>query len=117
MALRKNRLAGVVLAVALTISCAMVPTFAEELPIDKATPDKATVSEKVDQATNTDPEIGTQFFMYIPPDIVEQDIPKMGDEGVPTSTLVLAALATGAGFLTVSKYAFADRRGHAKAVS
>ena len=112
MVLRKKRLAGIVLAVALTVSCAVVPAFAEELPIDKATPDEATVSEEVDQATNTDPEIG-----YIPPDIVEQDIPKMGDEGVPTSTLVLAALATGAGFLTVSKYAFADRRGHAKAVS
>ena len=56
-------------------------------------------------------------MLFRSPDIVEQDIPKMGDEGVPTSTLVLAALATGAGFLTVSKYAFADRRGHAKAVS
>lgn len=110
MAMRKKRFAAVILSLALAFSCTSITAFAEELPIDKATPDEATVSEEVDEATTTDPEMGTKFFMYIPPDVEEQDIPKMGDEGIPTSMLVAAALMTGAGYLLVSKHAFAEHR-------
>ena len=94
-------------ALVLAISCCMVPAFAadEELPIDKATSNSATVSDETDKATNEDPDMGTQFFMYIEPDIVVNDHPNMGDTGIDVSLLMMAALAAGTAYLGVSAYA------------
>lgn len=65
----------------------------------------ATVSDETDKATNEDPDMGTQFFMYIEPDIVVNDHPNMGDTGIDVSLLMMAALAAGTAYLGVSAYA------------
>lgn len=54
------------LALALLASAA-APVQAEELPTEPGD-QEATVSKRTDQATNTQPDMATRFYMYIPPD-------------------------------------------------
>lgn len=57
------------------------------------------VSDESDSATNIDPEMQTEFTMYIAPDPQFEDIPKTGDFGIDTNILFLSTLITGSIFL------------------
>lgn len=94
-----------VAAAALLAAALACPALAEEMPVDRATPSKATVSAKVDTATNSKPSMGTQYWMYLEPDAIVNDIPKMGDEGLSTETLLTAALIEGAVYVGACCYA------------
>lgn len=94
-----------VAAAALLAAALACPALAEEMPVDRATPSKATVSAKVDTATNSKPSMGTQYWMYLEPDAIVNDIPKMGDEGLSTETLLTAALIAGAIYVGACCYA------------
>lgn len=60
----------VLLALVAALSLTMVTAFAEELPVERATENSATVSDEVDTADNSDPHMGTTYYMYLAPDIV-----------------------------------------------
>ena len=64
---------------------------AHALPVEEATPEGATVSDEVDVGTETDPEIGTDFFLIIPPDPVIE-YPDMSDMGIDVSYIILVAV-------------------------
>lgn len=100
----KKKLITVVTA-ALLAAVLACPAWAEEMPVERATPNKATVSEQVDTATNNKPSMGTQYWMYLEPDAVVSDIPKMGDEGLSTEILLAAALIAGAVYVGACCYA------------
>lgn len=100
----KKKLITVATAALLAAALAC-PALAEEMPVDRATPSKATVSAKVDTATNSKPSMGTQYWMYLEPDAIVNDIPKMGDEGLSTETLLTAALIAGAVYVGACCYA------------
>ena len=94
-----------VTSAALLAAALVCPAWAEEMPVDRATPSKATVSAHVDTATNSKPSMGTQYWMYLEPDAVVNDIPKMGDEGLSTEMLLAAALIAGAVYVGACCYA------------
>lgn len=94
-----------VTAAALLAAVLACPVRAEEMPVNRAAPNKATVSAQVDTATNSKPSMGTQYWMYLEPDAVVNDIPKMGDEGLSTETLLAAALIAGAVYVGACCYA------------
>ena len=96
-------------AAALLAAVLACPAWAEEMPVDRATPDKVTVSAQVDTATNSKPSMGTRYWMYLEPDAVVNDIPKMGDEGLSAETLLVAAMIAGAVY--VGACCYADLRG------
>lgn len=98
-----------VTAAALLAAVLACPAWAEEMPVDRATPNKATVSAQVDTATNSKPSMGTRYWMYLEPDAVVNDIPKMGDEGLSAETLLVAAMIAGAVY--VGACCYADLRG------
>ena len=98
-----------VTSAALLAAALACPAWAEEMPVDRATPSKATVAAQVDTATNSKPSMGTQYWMYLEPDAVVNDIPKMGDEGLSTEMLLAAALIAGAVY--VGACCYADLRG------
>ena len=83
----------------------MVTAFAEELPVERATENSATVSDEVDTADNSDPHMGTTYYMYLAPDIVATNPPDMGVSGPSTDALILLAVAVGCAYLCVSAYA------------
>lgn len=97
------------LALAVIFTMTAVTAFAEELPVDRATENGATVSEQVDTATNDDPRMGTTYYMYLAPDIVAANPPDMGVHGPSTDTLMLAAMIIGAAYLCVSGIAYSKK--------
>lgn len=98
-----------VTAAALLAAVLACPVRAEEMPVNRATPNKAAVSVQVDTATNSKPSMGTRYWMYLEPDAVVNDIPKMGDEGLSAETLLVAAMIAGAVY--VGACCYADLRG------
>lgn len=105
-----QKMSAVLASVMLALGAFSVSACAEELPIAIATPDKATVSEETDKATNKDPDMGTQFYMYIPPDVVANDYPQMGDEGVSTQLLMACAIMSGVAYLGMTAYAHGGKQ-------
>ena len=95
----------VLLALVAALSLTMVTAFAEELPVERATENSATVSDEVDTADNSDPHMGTTYYMYLAPDIVATNPPDMGVSGPSTDALILLAVAVGCAYLCVSAYA------------
>ena len=57
-----RKVSAALMAIMLVFGAFSMTAFAEELPIDIPTPDKATVSEETDKATNEDPDMGTKFY-------------------------------------------------------
>ena len=90
----------VLLALVAALSLTMVTAFAE-----RATENSATVSDEVDTADNSDPHMGTTYYMYLAPDIVATNPPDMGVSGPSTDALILLAVAVGCAYLCVSAYA------------
>lgn len=108
---RKINVAALFLAVVMSIGMLMTVASAEELPVAVPSPDKATVSDEKETATNTDPDMGTKFYMYIPPDAVVNDYPQMGDEGISVNTLLLGTIVSGIVYLGLTDYASKKPRG------
>lgn len=79
--------------------------FAEEIPVDIPKEGQSTVSQEEDTATNEKPSMGTDFYMYIPADIIN-DYPDMGYEGFSMHTLIVLSIASGAGYLLLSKITY-----------
>ena len=73
--------------------------------VERATENSATVSDEVDTADNSDPHMGTTYYMYLAPDIVATNPPDMGVSGPSTDALILLAVAVGCAYLCVSAYA------------
>ena len=73
--------------------------------MERATENSATVSDEVDTADNSDPHMGTTYYMYLAPDIVATNPPDMGVNGPSTDALILLAVAVGCAYLCVSAYA------------
>lgn len=107
---RIRGVAAALLAVVLVFSMCSVVAFAEELPVEIPSPDKATVSDEKETATNTNPDMGTQFYMYIPPDTVANDYPQMGDEGLPVGMFLAGAVVSGMTYLGLSAYANKEKK-------
>lgn len=85
----------VLLALVAALSLTMVTAFAEELPVERATENSATVSDEVDTADNSDPHMGTTYYMYLAPDIVATNPPDMGVSGPSTDALIPAGRCGG----------------------
>lgn len=101
---------AIIMAVMLVFGASSMTAFAEELPTDIPTPDKAAVSSETDKATNEDPEMGTKFYMYIPPDVVPNDYPQMGDEGISVQWFLIGAIVSGVTYLGVTAYANGEKK-------
>lgn len=100
-----QKVSAALMTIMLVFGVFSMTAFAEELPIDIPTPDKATVSEETDKTTNENPDMGTKFYMYIPPDIVPNDYPQMGDEGIPVQWFLAGAIVSGVAYLGATAYA------------
>lgn len=105
-----QKVSATLMTVMLILGASSVTAFAEELPIEIPTSDKATVSEEMDKATNKDPDIGTKFYMYIPPDVVPNDYPQMGDEGISVQWFLIGAIVSGVTYLGVTAYANGEKK-------
>lgn len=105
-----RRWSKVVVSLVLALGAFSVPSFAEELPVQLPTQEKASVSKEVDEATNQKPEAATKFYMYIPPDIIEKDYPEMGDEIFPARYLMLGAMVSGVAYLSAAAYSNGDKK-------
>ena len=105
-----RKVSAALLAVMLAFGAFSMTALAEELPVDIPTPDKATVSEETDKATNEDPDMGTKFYMYIPPDVVPNDYPQMGDEGIPVQWFLAGAMVSGVAYLGATAYAHGGKK-------
>lgn len=100
-----RKVSAIFLTLSLALCTCVTCAFAEELPVEIPGPGEATVSDEVDKADNYDPNMGTQFYMYIPPDVVANDYPQMSDTGIATQWLLLGALVCGLGYLGATAYA------------
>lgn len=81
------------------------PVYATDAhPMEHGTTTESSVSEEVDTAQNTDDDMSTQFYVYIPPEKAN-DMPNMGDTGVDTSTLLKLTILVGCAYLVCSRYA------------
>lgn len=105
-------ISAMALAVFFAFCVTATTAFAEELPVDIPTPEKASVSQKVDVSNNKDPDISTKFYMYIPQDVVANDYPQMGDEGISTQWLLAGAMISGVVFLGMTAYANSEEKSH-----
>ena len=105
-----RKVSAALMAIMLVFGAFSMTAFAEELPIDIPTPDKATVSEETDKATNEDPDMGTKFYMYIPPDVVPNDYPQMGDEGISAQWFLAGAVGSGLAYLGATAYAHGGKK-------
>lgn len=101
---------AVIISAILMLTMLPCMVSAEELPVKQATKDGATVSEKVETATNKKPDMGTQMYMYLEPDAIVNDYPQMGDEGIPVKYLLTGAILSGAGYLITTIYAHTGKR-------
>lgn len=110
-----RKVSTLVCVAALVLCCSGAVFATSGLPaeVNRATPNSATVSDKKDVATNKDPDMSTQFYMFMEPDLVVVDYPKMGDEGLDVSLLMWAALLAGTAYLGVSAYADSPVQKHA----
>lgn len=108
----RNQLSASVLAICLALSVTCIPAFAEQCPVKIPAPGSATVSEELDMTGYNDHKIGTDFWMYIPPDpdTVVKDYPPMGDEGFSSTGLMLGAIVTGIVYLGLSVYANSNNK-------
>lgn len=90
-----------------TMLCAMPAYAAEPHTGNHGTESSASVSDDStaygrDTATNQDSSMGTNFYIYLPPDPSQNtstDVPKMGDTGINQGYLLLATVAFGGLFL------------------
>lgn len=102
----RNKLASLlVVFIAMSMTC--ITAFAEECPVRIPAPGEATVSDTVDSTGYRDPNIGTDFWMFIAPDPESpsiKDYPQMGDEGISSQLLMIGAIASGILYLGLSGY-------------
>lgn len=105
-----RKVPAALMAVMLMFGAFSMTAFAEELPIDIPTPDKATVSAETDKATKENPDMGTKFYMYIPPDVVPNDYPQMGDEGIPVQWFLAGTIVSGVTYLGATAYAHGGKK-------
>lgn len=108
----RKQIFAVILSAAVAVSATMMTGFAEEIPVKIPTPGNATVSDELD-STNAgigDVSIGTQFYMFIPPDpdTTVNDYPQMGDEGIGTQVFLVGAIISGLAYLCLSGYAHSE---------
>lgn len=104
----RNKFSAALLAASLAVGATCIPAFAEECPVKIPAPGQATVSEKVDSTGYRDPNIGTDFWMFMSPDPDSpsiKDYPQMGDEGISSQLLMMGAIASGILYLGLSEYA------------
>lgn len=102
----KRKLAAGVCSL-LAVLCFSLPCLAAE-DTGHSHAEKTQVSEQVSTATNADPAgANTHFYLYIQ-NPVNGSIPKTGDDGVDTTTLIGLAILTGTGSLICGAYA--DRK-------
>lgn len=105
----RKKIFAAVLAAAVAVSATLMTGFAEKIPVKIPTPGNATVSDELDStdAAAGDVSIGTQFYMYIPPDpdTTVKDYPQMGDEGTGTQVFLIGAIVSGLVYLGLSGYA------------
>lgn len=115
-----RRLAKSLAACALAVMMCMAVGFAEEHPGRHGDTNSAMVSDDhdlkngADVGTNPDPNMGTKFTIYLPPDVPEpapvvKDTPKMGDNGYDQKGLMTALLMAGGCYLVSDGVAVACR--------
>ena len=112
MKIKFSKTMSLLLALIMTFALCTTTALAveKECPIPKASKDGATVSEEVDSTHSEkgDNEIGTTFYMYIPPDPIVDPIPDMGDLGYDLDILVISAIGVGLAYIVVSRYAYSQ---------
>lgn len=109
----RRRFLSIFLAMVAATAVCITSAFAvpePTIPHTHGTEEEATVSEEEDTATNSDPSMSTNFYMYIPPDPTFEDVPQMGDLGMDPNRLLLAAMLLGVVYLGCSQYAYSNRR-------
>ena len=97
-------IAGISILLILLSATAFTAFAATDYPGKIPSAGNAEVSEEVDTATNEDPEMGTKFYIYIPPDPTANDYPKMADEGIAVQWFILGAIVSGLIYLGVTAY-------------
>ncbi len=104
-----------ILTVIISLSIISVSACAKELPVEIPSPNNATVSEEVDVAKNTKPDMGTDIYMYIPPDVVANDYPNMGDNEMEVELPMIISILSGSSYLALSFIARGRKRYNANA--
>ncbi len=103
-----------ILTVIISFSIISISAYAKELPVEIPSSNQASVSKEVDIAQNTKPNMGTDIFMYIPPDVIENDIPNMGDNNTVEFPMIISILS-GSSYLALSFIARGGKRYNANA--
>lgn len=104
----KKRAFSILIATIVLFAAAILPAYAEESPVEPGTPTEASVSEEVDKASGGDNDLATQYFMYIPPKLSAEDVPKMGDTGIDINMLLIITIGVGVVYLGCHYYAYRD---------
>lgn len=100
-----KKLSSLLIASAFVIGLLNTPAYAEgEHPMDHGTSSDASVSEEVD-VTDTDNNISTRFFMFVPSAPVSSDIPEMGDAGMDPDKVFTLTICVGLAYLAIDHYA------------
>lgn len=104
-----KRVITIIFAAAFVFTSALLPAYAEDHPMmEHGSPSGAAVSEEVDRASGSDNDLATQYFMYIPPKLNAEDVPKMGDAGIDINTLLLVTISVGVIYLGCHYLAYRD---------
>lgn len=110
MAKTFGKVIAVISTLLILLSVTALTAFAaSDYPGKIPSPGETEVSEEVDTATNEDPEMGTKFYIYIPPDPTANDYPNMADEGIAVQWFILGAIVSGLVYLGVTAYGKYDK--------
>ena len=102
-----------IFTIIISLSIISITTYAKELPVEIPSSDKATISEEVDIAKNTKPDMGTDIYMYIPPDVVVNDYPNMGDNEMSVKFPMIISILSGSAYLALRFIARGGKRNNA----
>ena|GEM_PF-156664 len=84
--------------------------FGKQTPVGRYPVTETGITEANLPVLNSDPHMGTTYYMYLAPDIVATNPPDMGVSGPSTDALILLAVAVGCAYLCVSAYAHGGKR-------
>ena len=104
----KKKAITVLIAILVMSIISVLPAYADEHPMDHGSKTEASVSEEVDRASGGDNDMATQYFMYIPPKLKAEDVPKMGDTGIDINILLIITIGVGVTYLGCQYYAHKD---------
>lgn len=104
----KKKVITVLVSILVLFFSTQLSAHAQESTLKNGSVQGAIVSEEVDRASGGDNNLGTQYFMYIPPKLHAEDFPKTGDTGTDINIILFITIGVGVTYLGCHYYAYRD---------